>query len=159
MGSGIVDTRTPIILLVRTRHSKRTFRRPVPTFWTTEEVMKTTTQALVFSAALVGGILIGGCAEQPEKAESESAPASVATGSAAEYENAITAAKAAQKKAASVGGEWRDVGKMIKDASKAAEAGDYAKATELADLARKHSELGYEQMMAQQKIENPDYLK
>jgi len=121
--------------------------------------MKTRTQALAFSAALVGGILIGGCAQQPEKAESASAPATVATGSAAEYEEAITAAKAAQKKAASVGGEWRDVGKMIKEAGKAADAGDYAKATELATLARKHSELGYEQMMAQQKIENPDYMK
>jgi hypothetical protein len=51
--------------------------------------------------------------------------------------------------AAAVGGEWRDVGKMLADAKKAADAGDMDKALRLATTARDHSELGYQQAIGQ----------
>lgn len=55
--------------------------------------------------------------------------------SADDASKAISAAEAANKKAASVGYEWRDTGKMIKAAQKAAEAKEYAKAVSLATKA------------------------
>jgi len=78
---------------------------------------------------------------------------------AADYEKMLRAAEAAQKTAAGVGGEWRDVGKMIKAAKEAAESGAYGKATELANRARQESELGYKQALAQKNAGMPDYLK
>lgn len=47
--------------------------------------------------------------------------------------DAIKAAKAAQKEASSLGFEWRDMGKTIKKAEKAAEAGKEKKAIKLAN--------------------------
>ncbi len=67
----------------------------------------------------------------------------------AEFEAAFAAAKAAQKKAAAVGGEWRDVGKFLKQAEQAAEAGDYAKAIKLANKAKFQGEMGYQQALSQ----------
>ena len=71
---------------------------------------------------------------------------------------AIDAAESARKKAASVEGEWRDVGKTIKQAKAAADEGDYAKAEKLANKARMQSEMGYQQAMDQQTVELPSYL-
>ena len=48
--------------------------------------------------------------------------------------DAIKAAKAAQKEASSLGFEWRDTGKTIKKAEKAAKAGDEKKAIKLAKI-------------------------
>lgn len=67
--------------------------------------------------------------------------------SADDVSAAIAAAKAAQKKAASVGGVWRDVGKFIKTAEKMASGGDFDKAMTLANQAKFQSEAGYEQVM------------
>jgi hypothetical protein len=78
---------------------------------------------------------------------------------AAVYEQAIEAARAAQKAAASVGGEWRDTGKLIKEADAAAKAGDYGSAIRLADEARQQGELGYEQALTQKDVGLPPYLK
>ena len=47
--------------------------------------------------------------------------------------DAINAAKAAQKEAASLDFEWRDMGKTIKKAEVAAKAGDSEKAIKLAN--------------------------
>ena len=44
---------------------------------------------------------------------------------AAEFAAAVEKADTSRKKAASVGGEWRDTGKLIKKAKVAAEKGDY----------------------------------
>jgi hypothetical protein len=78
---------------------------------------------------------------------------------AAAYEQALQAAEEAQKKAASVGGEWRDVGKFLKESQAAANAGDYAKATKLANQAKTQSELGYEQAISQEGVGLSTYLK
>lgn len=78
---------------------------------------------------------------------------------ASDYEAMMKAAKAAQKTADSVGGEWRDVGEMLKAAEKAASEGAYAKATALANQARQQSELGYKQALAEKDAGMPDYVK
>jgi hypothetical protein len=80
---------------------------------------------------------------EAKKAEAAKAPTN------AEFETTYAAAKAAQKKAASVGGEWRDIGKFLKQAEQAAEGGDYAKAIVLTNKARFQGEMGYQQALAQ----------
>ena len=64
--------------------------------------------------------------------------------------SAIAAAEAASSKAASLGYQWRDTGKLIADAKKAVTAKDSAKAIELAQLALHQSENALKQQ-AQQK--------
>ncbi len=64
-------------------------------------------------------------------------------------EDAIAAAKAAQKQANSVGGGWRDTGKMIKKAEKLLKEGKAAEAEKLALEAEAHSMLGYQQATSQ----------
>lgn len=83
----------------------------------------------------------------------------LAQADAAEYEKMIRAAQAAQKTADDAGGEWRDVGKLIKAAEEAAKTGAYGKATALANRARQESELGYKQALAEKNAGLPDYLK
>lgn len=78
---------------------------------------------------------------------------------AAAASEAIARAEAAQKKADSVNGEWRDTGKFIKNAKKAAEAGDYAKAVRLANKAESEGNLGYQQAVSQSELKIPSYLK
>lgn len=60
-------------------------------------------------------------------------------------QSAISDAKAAAKKAASIGGQWRDTGKIIEKAEKAAAGGDLAKAIKLAKQAKFQAEAGYKQ--------------
>ncbi len=69
-------------------------------------------------------------------------------------------AKAAQKKANSVGGEWRDVGKFIKEAEAAANNGDLDKANKLAQKAKSQCEIGHQQAVSQKgKVTLPSFLK
>ena len=78
----------------------------------------------------------------------------------AEFMQLLSEAKAAREKANSVGGEWRDVGKFLKEADKAAASGDLEKAKKLALKAKHQSEIGYEQAVAQKgKAGHPSYLK
>lgn len=70
--------------------------------------------------------------------------------SKADFDKAYGAAVATQKKAASVGGEWRDIGKLLKNAKKVANDGDYDRAVKLAKKAKQQGELGHDQAMAQQ---------
>ena len=68
-------------------------------------------------------------------------------------------AKGNRAKAAEVGGEWRDVGKMIKKAKKALKKGDYKRSVKLAKRAAEQGQLGYEQMVRQKgKVGNPSFL-
>jgi rhodanese-related sulfurtransferase len=76
----------------------------------------------------------------------------------ADADAAIAAADAARKKAASVGGEWRDTGKMLKEATGLLDTKQYSKAIELADKAKRQGELGYEQAMSQKDAGFPDYM-
>jgi hypothetical protein len=68
---------------------------------------------------------------------------------AAEPAAAIAAAKDAQKQAKSVGGEWRDTGKMIKKAEKLLKEGKSEEAAKMAEMAEAQGMLGYMQATAQ----------
>ncbi len=68
---------------------------------------------------------------------------------AAEFDRIYKEAVAARKKAASVGFEWRDIGKFLKKAKAAAKKGDYDKAIKLAKKAKAQGELGYQQYLSQ----------
>lgn len=76
----------------------------------------------------------------------------------ADFEKAITAAQEARKKAAAVGGEWRDIGKFLKEAEQAAKKGDFATANKLVEKAKQQGELGYEQAMNQKGVGLPEYM-
>ncbi|MEJ2395361.1 MAG: SoxXA-binding protein [Candidatus Thiodiazotropha sp.] len=78
--------------------------------------------------------------------------------SAAKTQKLIDAAKAAKKEAASVNGEWRDTGKMIKKAEALLKEGKYVEAAKLANEAAKQGHLGYEQAVSQKDLKMPSYL-
>jgi len=78
---------------------------------------------------------------------------------AAQFKQAIEKAEAAKKKAASVKGEWRDTGKIIKKAKAAAEKGDYTKAIKMANTAYRQGELGYQQAVEQKNAGFPSYMR
>ena len=83
----------------------------------------------------------------------------VSAADSARVQKAIVAAENAQKKAASVDGEWRDTGKIINQAKAAQAEGDFAQAVKLANKAERQGELGYEQAVSQEKLQIPSYLK
>ena len=72
-----------------------------------------------------------------------------APASADEATQAIAAAKASAKKAAAVGYQWRDTGKLIAGAEKALKANDAAKAIKLATKAQRQGEYAVQQQAAQ----------
>ena len=75
----------------------------------------------------------------------------LATASAAgmSAETAIAAAKGARKQAISVGGEWRDTGKMIKKAEALLKKGKTEEAAKMAEAAEVQAMLGYMQATSQ----------
>ena len=73
----------------------------------------------------------------------------------AEAQQAINAAVAANKKADSVGFEWRDAGKFIKDAQAAAKDGNFDEAVKLANKAKSQGDLAYQQYEAGKKMRMP----
>lgn len=78
--------------------------------------------------------------------------------STAKVQKLIDAAETARKEAASVGGEWRDTGSMIKKAKELLTAGDYVAAAKLANKAAKQGHLGHQQAMSQKELKMPSYL-
>jgi hypothetical protein len=77
---------------------------------------------------------------------------------AAQAESLIAAAEEARKKAAAVGGEWRDTAQMIKSAQTLAGAGEFDEAIKAAAAAKFQAERGYEQAMAEKDAGFPDYM-
>lgn len=104
---------------------------------------------LILMAFAMGGISSSLAAEAKKTADPM----------AAKVTQAIADADAARKKAASVDGEWRDTGKMIKKAKALAEKGDFSAAIKLAGKARRQGELGYDQAVSQKQLRLPSYLK
>lgn len=74
-----------------------------------------------------------------------------------EFDAAYAQAEEAQAQAASASGEWRDVGKLMQAAKKAAAAGEVERALELAAEARLHGELGYQQAIAQRQPDTTSF--
>jgi nucleoid-associated protein YgaU len=93
-------------------------------------------------AALTLGLAVGCATKEPKEEE--------AAGPNAAAKNAIYSAKLANAKAAKLGHEWRDTGKMIQDAEKAAAAGDNDTAIALADKARAQAEAAIDQYYREQ---------
>jgi len=81
-----------------------------------------------------------GCASTQQEQQE---PAAEAPKGPSECEKALAGAEAARKKAASVGGEWRDIKKIMKKAKKA--GGD--ECVKLANKARRQGEIGYAQAL------------
>jgi hypothetical protein len=79
----------------------------------------------------------------------------LSTSAFASADSAIAAAEAAQKAAAKVGYEWRDTGKMIKQAKKLAKEGKTADAIK---LAKRAEEQGHD-AVAQYKSETMRFAK
>ncbi len=100
-------------------------------------------------------ILLGGCAST-QSSSSAQAKADETSAQMAVFQTSYDNAALALKTASSVGGEWRDTGKMMKQAKAAAEAGDFAKAEKLIEAAKFQAEMGYQQAMAQ-KNAGPHY--
>ncbi len=126
--------------------------------------MKKLTAMLCLGAivAITGQSVIAAEKKSALKVEATDKAAATSTensGDKAAAESAIATAESARKKAASIDGEWRDTGKMIKKAQAALKAGDSAKAIKLAKKAEKQGKLGYEQAQAQQTLKMPSYLK
>jgi len=94
------------------------------------------TFARLFAAVVLSLGLLAGCATTPDD---NSAAAS----------QAISDAKAANAEAAAMGFEWRDTGKLIKDAQAAFDAGDYDKALTLANQAQAQAEAAQRQAAAE----------
>jgi len=94
----------------------------------------------IFAVLMVLGIMVG-CAstptEEPSDAKSEAAAA-------------IAKAKELQAEASALGYEWRDTGKMIKEAEAAYASDDYATATSKANAATAQLETAIDQYYLQQ---------
>lgn len=105
------------------------------------------------------------CGETTPEKKGDAAPTTTApakpaaTGNKAEYEAALAEAKDAQKRADTAKGEWRDLGKWLKEAEDAAKAEDYTKATKLAKKVKVQAELGIEQANGEKNAGHPSVLK
>lgn len=104
----------------------------------------------VLSMALLMGVCLSVQAEQS---------AATADPNIAKAQKMIDDADKARKKAAGVEGEWRDIGKMLKNAQAALKKGDHVAAMKLAAKAHKQGVLGYQQAMAQKELRMPSYLR
>ncbi|WP_455203418.1 hypothetical protein [Kaarinaea lacus] len=73
-----------------------------------------------------------------------------ASGGASDVEKLIKDAEASIKKAASVGGEWRDTNsQLLKKAKAALSKGDVETAAKMAEAAKFEGEMGYQQAVDQ----------
>ncbi len=96
--------------------------------------MRTPQIAKLFAVLLLTSGFATGCSSQPGKPSAS--PEAV---------SAISAAKAANKKAKAVGYEWRDTGKTLKKAEALANKGDSAGAIKLAKKAESEAMLAVKQ--------------
>ncbi len=103
----------------------------------------------VAALALLGAVALSGCSSDAVKSD---------TAAKSSYEKTLAEAKAERKKAAAVGGEWRDIGKFLKAADKAAAKGDYDTAMKLAKKALFQAKMGQIQAKEQAGVGNPAYL-
>jgi hypothetical protein len=89
--------------------------------------------------------ILVGCGSTQEQ------PSEAAGGASPEVAAAIKEAEEAIKKSASIGGQWRDAGKILKKAKAAAAKGDNKTALKQAKMAKFEGDMGYEQAKGQEK--------
>jgi len=120
-------------------------------------------KAVILAAglALIGTVALSGCQTAQTQAAAPAPMAKAApakTGQQMTFEQALAEARAELKKAASMGGEWRDTGKHLKKAEALAAKGDYAAAMKLVAQAKFEAMAGQKQAAGQAGVGNPDYL-
>jgi len=96
-------------------------------------------------ALILTGFLATGCSGYATK-----------TVSANDYNQAVSDAKTAIKKAKVAHYEWRDSGKILKKAAKIAQTGSYAKALKLVNKAKRQGDLALAQSIAQKNATGPN---
>ena len=102
-------------------------------------------KTVLVCAGLLAFSLLSACGSSGSKSGDMAA-----AGGSSEVEQLIKEADAAIKKAASVGGEWRDSGKKyLKQAKAALSKGDVETAEKLAKKAKFEGEMGYQQAQEQ----------
>jgi len=89
--------------------------------------------AKIFAGIALATLLLSGCTTTGYSGSASATQES--------YDAAVVAAKSSIKTAKSANYEWRDSGKMLKKADKAAKAGDFEKATKIANKAKRQGEL------------------
>jgi len=116
--------------------------------------MKKTDFLKLATVAVLSTGLMAGCSSKEEPAPMTEPAAQTVAGPSAAAKNAIYSAKIKQARAAKLGYEWRDTGKMIKAAEKAAAAGDNDKAIKLANQASEQSDNAIAQYYSETKRYN-----
>ncbi len=103
--------------------------------------MKKTELLKIFAVALISTGLVAGCAsDSTEETPAPAAETETQAGPNAAAKNAIYSAKIKLARAEKLGYAWRDTAKMIKDAEKAAAAGNNDEAVRLANMASEQAE-------------------
>jgi nucleoid-associated protein YgaU len=102
--------------------------------------MKKTDFLKLATVAVLSTGLMAGCSSKDEPAPATEPAAQTQSGPSAAAKNAIYSAKIKNARAAKLGYEWRDTGKLIKAAEKAAAAGDNDKAIKLANQASEQAD-------------------
>jgi len=97
--------------------------------------------AKIYAGIALATLLLSGCASTGSSGSSAASQES--------YNAAVAAAKSSIKTAKKAHYEWRDSGKILKKADKAAKSGDFEKATKLANKAKRQGELALVQSKAQ----------
>jgi hypothetical protein len=108
---------------------------------------------VIAAIALAGAFGLAGCAGQASKGEAKAQSPELAA-----YTTAKAEAVAERKKAKKVGGEWRDIGKFLKKADKAAKKGDFKTAMKLIAKVKFQAKMGQQQAAEQANVGNPSYM-
>jgi outer membrane lipoprotein-sorting protein len=94
--------------------------------------------AKIYAGIALATLLLSGCASTGGSSDSANAAQE-------SYNAAVVAAKSSIKTAKKANYEWRDSSKLLKKADKAAKSGDFAKATKLANKAKRQGALALAQ--------------
>ncbi len=97
--------------------------------------------AKIYAGIALATLLLSGCATT---GSSDSTAATLES-----YKTAVTAAQTSIKTAKKANYEWRDSGKILKKAAKAAKSGDFDKALKLANKAKRQGEIALAQAKSQ----------
>ena len=116
---------------------------------------------IISSAVILIGLTVA-CSNQStqDSMQHKSAAKSMSTGSVdqSSFQALLSTAKSSLSKAKSAGGEWRDSGKLLKKATTAAKEGNYVAAIKHIKVVSFQAKRGYEQIMSQKNVGNPNYL-
>jgi len=110
-------------------------------------------KTLIIAAVAASLIALSGCQTQEAKPVAKAKSAAQMS-----FETTLASANAENKKAKKAGNEWRDTGKIMKKAKKAASKGDYATANKLAKKAKTQAMLAQQQAKEQMHVGNPSYM-